>query len=167
MGTDSPREYKQVFAEDLNSNLFDLNLVLDSLETGEPILYLASGANKSIDSYGRFLVERVREFVRQKDLKASRLKIILFSDTDILEMRGDRMRLATDLVERLRDYFSDIENLNIMKEGFNFPTGLDRTNLLVFLSGSAELKLIQLYEDQIEMTRSHMIRANLPVEFIS
>jgi len=167
MGTDSPREYKQVFAEDLSSNLFDLNLVVDSLETGEPILYLASGANKSIEGYGRFLVERVREFVRLKDLKASRLKIILFSDTDILEMRGDRMRLATDLVERLRDYFSDIENMNIMKEGFNFPTGLDRSNLLVFLSGSAELKLIQLYEEQIEMTRSHMIRANLPVEFIS
>jgi hypothetical protein len=166
MGTDSPREYKQVFAEDLSANLFDLNLVLESLETGEPILYLASGANKSIESYGRFLVERVREFVRLKDLKAARLKIILFSDTDILEMRGDRLRLATDLVERLRDYFSDIDSMNVMKEGFNFPMGLDKTNLLVFMSGSAELKLMQLYEEQIEMTKSHMIRANLPVEFI-
>lgn len=165
MGTESPREYKQVFAEDLSANLFDLNLVLESLETGEPILYLASGANKSIESYGRFLVERVREFVRLKDLKAARLKIILFSDTDTLEMRGDRLRLATDLVERLRDYFSDIDSMNVMKEGFNFPMGLDKTNLLVFMSGSAELKLMQLYEEQIEMTRSHMIRANLPVEF--
>jgi hypothetical protein len=167
MATDSPREYKQVFAEDLSSNVFDLNLVLDSLETGEPILYLASGANKSIESYGRFLVERVREFVRLKDLKAARLKIILFSDTDILEMRGDRLRLALDLVERLRDYFSDIDSLNVMKQGFSFPMGLDKTNLLVFLSGSAELKLIQLYEEQIEMTKSQMIRANLPVEFIT
>jgi hypothetical protein len=167
MGTDSPREYKQVFAEDLSSNMFDLNLVLDSLETGEPILYLASGASKSIEGYGRFLVERVREFVRTKDLKASRLKIILFSDTDILEMRGERLRLASDLVERLRDYFSDIDSLNVMKEGFNFPTGLDKTNLLVFLSGSSELKLMQSYEEQIETTNSHMIRANLPVEFIS
>ena len=167
MATDSPRDYKQVFAEDLSSNLFDLNLILDSLETGEPILYLASGANKSIESYGRFLVERVREFVRLKDLKAARLKIILFSDTDILEMRGDKLRLATDLVERLRDYFSDIDSMNIMKEGFSFPMGLDKSNLLIFLSGSAELKLIQLYEEQIEMTRSHMIRANLPVEFVS
>jgi len=165
MGTESPREYKQVFAEDLSANLFDLNLVLESLETGEPILYLASGANKSIESYGRFLVERVWEFVRLKDLKAARLKIILFSDTDTLEMRGDRLRLATDLVERLRDYFSDIDSMNVMKEGFNFPMGLDKTNLLVFMSGSAELKLMQLYEEQIEMTRSHMIRANLPVEF--
>ena len=167
MGADSPREYKQLFSEDLSSNQFDLNLVLDSLETGEPILYLASGANKSIESYGRFLVERVREYVRLKDLKAARLKIILFSDADILEMRGDRLRLANDLVERLRDYFSDIDNLNIMKEGFSFPMGLDKTNLLIFLSGSAELKLMQLYEEQIEMTRSHMIRANLPVEFVA
>jgi hypothetical protein len=167
MGTDSPREYRQIFCEDLSSNQFDLNLVLDSLDNGEPILYLASGANKSIEAYGRFLVERVREFVRLKDLKASRLKIILFSDTDILEMRGDRLRLALDLVERLRDYFSDIDNLNVMKQDFSFPTGLDKTNLLVFLSGSVELRLMQLYEEQIEMTRSHMIRANLPVEFLS
>jgi hypothetical protein len=166
-GADSPREYKQVFAEDLSSDLFDLNLVLDSLETGDPILYLASGANKSIESYGRFLVERVREFVRLKELKAARLKIILFSDTDILEMRGDRLSLAADLLERLRDYFSDIDYMNVMKEGFNFPMGLDKTNLMVFLSGSAELKLMQLYEEQIEMTKSHSIRANLPVEFVS
>jgi hypothetical protein len=167
MGADSPREYRQLFSEDLSSNQFDLNLILDSLETGEPILYLASGANKSMEGYGRFLVERVREFVRLKDLKAARLKIILFSDADSLEMRGDRLRLAAELVERLRDYFSDIDNLNIMKEGFNFPMGLDKTNLLIFLSGSTELKLMQLYEEQIEMTKSHMIRANLPVEFIS
>jgi hypothetical protein len=166
MGADSPREYKQVFAEDLNSSLFDLNLILDSLETGEPILILASGANKSIESYGRFLVERVREFVRMMDLKAARLKILLFSDSDILEMRGERLKLATDLVERLRDYFSDIESLNVMKENFSLPTGLDKTNLLIFLSGGAELKLIQLYEEQIAMTRSHMIRANLSVEFV-
>jgi len=157
-GADSPREYKQVYAEDLNSSLYDLNLILDSLETG---------AKKSIESYGRFLVDRVREFVRTRELKAARLKIILFSDTDILEMRGDKLNLASDLVERLRDYFSDIEYLNIMKEGFTSPMGLDKTNLMIFLSGSAELKLLQLYEEQIQMTKSHMIRANLPVEFVS
>jgi hypothetical protein len=166
-GSDSPREYKQIFAEDLSSSLYDLNLVLESLETGDPILYLASGASKSIDSYGRFLVERVREYIRLKELKAARLKIILFTDTDILEMRGDKLSLAQDLVERLRDYFSDIEYMNVMKEGFNFPMGLDKTNLIVFLSGSAELKLMQLYEEQLEMTRSRMIRANLPVEFVA
>ncbi len=167
MGTDSPREYRQLFSEDLSSNQFDLNLILDSLETGEPILYLASGANKSMEGYGRFLVERVREFVRLKDLKAARLKILLFTDADALEMRGDRLRQASDLVERLRDYFSDIDNLNIMKENFTPPMGLDKTNLLIFLSGSTELKLMQLYEEQIQMTKSYMIRANLPVEFVA
>ncbi len=166
-GSDSPRDYKQVFCEDLSANTYDLSLVLESLETGDPILYLASGANKSIESYGRFLVERVREFVRVKEIKAARLKIILFSDTDILEMRGDKLRLAGDLVERLRDYFSDIDYLNIMKEGFAPPTGPDKTNLMIFLSGSAEMRLNQLFEEQITMAKSHMIRANLPVEFVT
>ena len=62
--TESPREYKQIYADDLGTSLYDLKLILESLETGDPLLYLASGANKSIESYGRFLVERVREFVR-------------------------------------------------------------------------------------------------------
>ena len=167
IGSESPREYKQIFAEDLNSNLYDLELILDSLDTGDPILYLASGSNKSIGSYSRFLLERVREFVKARELKASRLKIILFTDTDSLAMRGDKLSFATELVERLRDYFSDIEYLNIMKEGFTPPIGLDKTHLLIFLSGGAELKLMQLYEEQISMSRSHMIRANLPVEFVS
>lgn len=163
---DSPREYKQVFSEDFNSNNFDLNLILDSLETGDPMLYLASGASKSIESYSRFLVERVREFVRIKEIRAARLKIILYSDVDGLEIRGDRLRLAQDLVERLRDYFSDIEYLNVMKEGFAPPTGLDKTNLIIYLSGSVEHRLTQLYEEQITRSKSFVIRANLPVEFV-
>lgn len=167
LGTDSPRDYKQIFCEDLSSNSYDLSLILDSLEAGDPILYLASGANKSIESFGRFLVERVREFVKVKEIKAARLKIILFTDTDILEMRGDKLNLALELVERLRDYFSDIEYLNVMKEGFAPPTGPDKTNLMIFLSGSAELRLNQLYEEQITMAKSHMIRANLPVDFVT
>jgi hypothetical protein len=53
-----------------------------------------------------------------------------------------------------------------MKEGFSFPMGMEKTNLMVFLSGSAEQRLTQLYEDQISMTKSQIIRANLPVEFV-
>lgn len=167
LSSECPRDYKQIFCEDFNANNFDLGLILDTLETGDPILYLASGANKSIESYGRFLVERVREFVRAKEIKAARLKIILYSDTDSLEMRGDKLRLAQSLVERLRDYFSDIEYLNVMKEGFVPPTGLEKTNLIIYLSGSAELRLTQLFEEQITMARSHIMRANLPVEFVT
>jgi hypothetical protein len=167
LGAESPRDYKQVFCEDLSTNNFDLMLILDTLETGDPILYLASGANKSIESYGRFLVERVREFVRVKEVRAARLKIVLYSDADLLEMRGDRLRLAQNLVERLHDYFSDIDYLNIMKPNFSPPMGLDKTNLIIYLSGSAELKVSQLYEEQITMAKSHVMRANLPVEFVS
>jgi len=166
MGFDSPREYKQTYADDLSSGLFDLKLIVESVETGDPLLYLSSGSQKSIEGYSRFLVERIRELVRVKDLKAGRLKILLFSDTDPLEIRGDKLQMANSVLERLRDFFSDIEYLNIMKEGFTPPMGIDKTNLLVFLSGSSEQRVIQLYEEQIAMTKSHLIRANLPVEFI-
>jgi hypothetical protein len=166
LGYDSPREYKQIFADDLNSLLFDLKLLVESVETGDPMLYLSSGSLKSIEGYSRFLVERIRELVKSRDLKASRLKITLFTDTDALEMRGDKITMARGVQERLRDFFSDIEYLNIMKEGFSFPMGIDKINLMVFLSGSAEQKLTQLYEDQISMTKPQIIRANLPVEFV-
>jgi hypothetical protein len=167
LGEDSPREYKQVYAEDLTSGYFDLKLMINSLDAGDPLLYLGSGSMKSIESYSRFLVDRIRELVRQKDLKAARLRIILFSDTDSREMRGDKIRMAEDLSNRLRDFFSDIEYMNIMKQGFTLPMGIDKTNLMIFLSGSSEQKLTRLYEEQIEMTKSHVIRANLPVEFVS
>ncbi len=166
-GFESPREYKQVFADELSAGLHDLRVVVDSVETGDPFLYLGSGSLKSIEGYARFLVERIRELVKSRDLKAARLKIILFTDSDNLEMRGDRMSLANSVQERLQDFFSDIEYLNIMKEGFSFPTGVEKTNLMVFLSGSSEQRLTQLYEEQIAMTKSHMVRANLPVEFVS
>lgn len=165
-GYDSPREYKQIFADELETSIFDLRLVVESVETGDPILYLGSGSLKSIESYSRFLVDRIREFVKKGDLKASRLKISLFTDTDTLEMRGDKLSFVNALQERLRDFFSDIEYLNIMKPGFSLPVGIEKTNVMVFLSGGAELKLMQLYEDQIKMNKSYTIRANLPVEFI-
>jgi len=166
MGHDSPREYKQIFADDLSASICDLRIVFESLASGDPLLYLVSGSLKSVDGYTRFLVDRIREFVRLKELKAARLKILLFSDNDQLEMRGDKMGLANTILERLRDYYSDIEYLNIMKEGFTLPMGMDKTNLMIFLSGSCEQRLLQLYEEQISMTKTHIVRANLPVEFI-
>lgn len=166
LGVDSPRDYKQVFADDLSASVYDLKLLVESVETGDPMLYLGSGSLKSVEGYSRFLVERIRDLVKSKDLKASRLKITLFTDCDPLEMRGDRMIMARGVQERLRDFFSDIEYLNIMKENFSFPMGIDKTNLMVFLSGSAEQKFTQLYEEHISMTKSQVIRANLPVEFV-
>jgi hypothetical protein len=54
-----------------------------------------------------------------------------------------------------------------MKEGFAPPTGPEKVNLMIFLSGSAEMRLYQLYEEQITMAKSHMIRANLPIDFVT
>ncbi|MGI0085404.1 MAG: hypothetical protein ACREBQ_10015, partial [Nitrososphaerales archaeon] len=166
IGFESPREYRQVYADDLSSSLYDLKLVAESVEPGDPLLYLTSGSLKSVESYSRFLVDRIRELVRVKDLKASRLRILLFTDTDRLEIRGDRLNLANSMSEKLKDFFSDIEYLNIVKEGFTPPMGMEKTNLLIFLSGGSEQKILQLYEEQISMTNSRMIRANLPVEFV-
>ncbi|MHB8566655.1 MAG: hypothetical protein ACYC7D_08435 [Nitrososphaerales archaeon] len=167
MGFDCPREYKQIFSDDISGMLYDLRLVSKSLETGDPILYLVSGSLKSVESYARFLVERIRDFVRIKELKASRLRILLFTDSDQLEMRGDRISLGSSLQDKLRDFYSDIELLNIMKEGFTLPMGMEKINLMIFLSGSSEQRIMQLYEDQISMTKAHIIRANLPVEYVS
>src|SRR5207245_5180998 len=64
LATESPREYRQVYAEDLISSTFDLRIVINSLEAGDPFLYLGSGSLKSIESYPRFVVERIREVVR-------------------------------------------------------------------------------------------------------
>jgi len=84
------------------------------LETGDPSLYLVSGVLKSIDSYGKYLIDEIRRLMRVKELKASRTRVTLAWSVDRFEMRGDRLAMLTSLSDRLRDYIGDV---NIMSRG--------------------------------------------------
>lgn len=104
--------YKAVFLDKIIENLFDLRLVLGTLDTGDPSLYLTSGIIKSVDSYVKYLVGEIRQVMRENDLKASKTKVTIAWSVDKYEMRGERLATLNNIIHRLHDYIGDVNILN-------------------------------------------------------
>jgi len=104
--------YKGVYLDKIIENLFDLRLVLGTLDTGDPSLYLTSGIIKSMDSYVKYLVGEIRQVMRENDLKASKTKVTIVWSVDKYEMRGERLSILNSITHRLHDYIGDVNILN-------------------------------------------------------
>ncbi len=120
--------YKEVYLDTITENLFDLRLVLGTLDTGDPSLYLTSGILKSIDGYAKYLVDGIRQIMREKELKASKTRIIISWSIDKYEMRGDRLSVLDSIKDRLHDYIGDV---NILSKGeYVTQSGLGITRIM-------------------------------------
>ncbi|MDG7007623.1 MAG: hypothetical protein JRN06_05210 [Nitrososphaerota archaeon] len=98
-----------VYLDEFSKFLYELKAIQSSEETGESIAYLAGAALKSFDNYVRYVVDEAREVLKEKQLKASRTKISLLWSLDKYEMRGERLQVAENIQQRLRDYVTDVE----------------------------------------------------------
>lgn len=98
-----------VYVDEFSKYLFDLKTIQASDDTGESISYLAGAALKSLENYVRYVVDETRELLKEKELKASRTKISLLWSLDKYEMRGERLQMAENIQQRLRDYVTDVE----------------------------------------------------------
>ena len=101
------------YIDDLASFVYDLTAVQASEDVGEPLTYLAGAALRSLDNDVRYIVDESRELLREMQLKASRTKVLVAWTVDRFEMRADRMRTAEGLVERLRDYVTDVKQVQV------------------------------------------------------
>jgi hypothetical protein len=99
------------FIDDLASFVYDLTAVQASEDVGEPLTYMAGAALRSLENDVRYIVEETRELLREMQLKASRTKVLVAWTIDRYEMRADRLRTAEGLVERLRDYVTDVRHV--------------------------------------------------------
>jgi hypothetical protein len=99
------------YVDDLASRLYDLKVIQASEDIGEPVTYLAGAAVKSVENYVRYLVDETRDALREMQLKASRTKVMALWTYDKYEMRNDRFQIAQDVVQRLRDYVTDVQLL--------------------------------------------------------
>ncbi len=159
--------FKEYYVDDLCENLLDLRLLVTSVETGEPILYLASGCLKSAEGYVRFLVDEIRNVLKEKELKASKSRIILVWTRDEFGIRGDKGQMIDDLVERLHDYIGDIVNVNLSdgSTATNLPLSTEKTNVIItcsrldfksLTSGTSKLRAFS--------NNNLLLKANLSVE---
>jgi hypothetical protein len=98
------------YIDELASYLYDLAAIQSSEDVGEPITYLASAAIKGLENYVRYIVDQTREMLRDLQLKASRTKVVIAWTIDKYEMKADRLRTAEGMVERMRDYVTDVEH---------------------------------------------------------
>ena len=99
---------RDVFIDALSSQLLDLRLIVASLPSKEPLMHLASNILKIVEGFTKRFLEEVRELMKSLELKASRTRVILNWSVDRYEMRGDRLNIHQTLLERLRDYVSDV-----------------------------------------------------------
>jgi len=96
------------YVDQLASLIYDLTAIQSSEDVGEPIMYLAGAAVKSIENYERYVVEETRDLLRELQLKASRTRVLVAWSADKYEMRADRLSTAQSLTEKLRDYVTDV-----------------------------------------------------------
>ncbi len=100
------------YIDQLASLVFDLTAIQSSEDVGEPITYLAGAAVKSLENYERYVVEETRDLLRELQLKASRTRVLVAWSADRYEMRADRLSTAQSLTQKLRDYVSDVRQVD-------------------------------------------------------
>ena len=94
---------------------------------GEPITYLAGAAVKSVENYERYVVEETRDLLRELQLKASRTRVLVAWSADKYEMRADRLATALSLTEKLRDYVTDVRQVDVRSRTDDIIDGYKHT----------------------------------------
>jgi hypothetical protein len=101
-----------LYIDDLSRGLFEVQLLMESLQQGDPLLHFAAGAMRSLSSYMKILESFIRLQVRNKGLKAIRSRILVLWSVDQYEMKAEKARLLSILLAELREVFGEVEYWN-------------------------------------------------------
>ena len=101
--------FTDVFLDDISNGLYDLRAISSSLTGAGPLMYLVNGTIKATEGYIKYVIDRIRNTLKDRELKASRIKVIVAWGLDVNEMRGDKIELMYSLESKLKDYIGDVE----------------------------------------------------------
>jgi hypothetical protein len=101
--------FSDVFLDEISNGLFDLRAISSTLTGAGPLMYLVNGTIKATESYVKYMIDRIRDTLKNRDLKASRIKVVVAWGLDLNEMRGDKIELMYALESKLKDYIGDVE----------------------------------------------------------
>jgi hypothetical protein len=156
-------QLREIYLDDVVYKLLDLAIISATLKSGDPFLYLATGAVKSVQAYIKQLVEEVRQVPKRRGFKASKTTIYLLWPMDIYEMRGSRQEALQGLATRLRDYVAEVQPVQSVNEwSLTFPG--DRFNLLVACSKEAVAPARAQLAEQKALADVALFKANLALE---
>ncbi|HME18909.1 MAG TPA: hypothetical protein VKF15_04145 [Nitrososphaerales archaeon] len=151
----SLQKASETYVDEFAKYIYDLKAIQGSDETGESISYLAGATIKSLENYVRYIVDETREVLKEKELKASRTKISLTWTLDKYEMRGERLQMAENIQQRLKDYVTDVEVLpgSRVKGGSEALDPLKHNVVIVCSREDSEsVKLAKKGRRNVEMT---------------
>jgi hypothetical protein len=103
------RTFSDLYIDDIANGLYDLRAIGSSLGGAGPLMYLVNGSIKGTEGYIKYLIDKIREELKTRDLKASRTKVSIAWTLDPNEMRGDKIDLLSSLESKLKDYIGDVE----------------------------------------------------------
>ncbi|MFQ6134890.1 MAG: hypothetical protein ACE5KU_03630 [Nitrososphaerales archaeon] len=163
--------YREVYLDKVTENLFDLRLILGTLDTGDPSLYLTSGVLKSVDGYVKYLVDEIRRVMREMGLKASKTKVTLAWSVDRYEMRGDRLAALSSITDRLHDYIGDVNLLNggeyITQAGIGFTRimpDINKVDIVVICSEQDYKYASKVFNLEDKRSNTVVLKADLLVD---
>lgn len=103
------RAFSDLYIDDIANGLYDLRAIGSSLAGAGPLMYLVNGSIKGTEGYIKHLIDKIRDVLKKRDLKASRTKVAIAWTLDPNEMRGDKIELLSSLESKLKDYIGDVE----------------------------------------------------------
>lgn len=148
------RSFPDVFLDDLSNGLYDLRAISSSLTGAGPLMYLVNGTIKATEGYMKYIIDRIRDTLKSRDLKASRTKVVVAWTLDLNEMRGDRIDLMYSLESKLKDYIGDVE----LKYGPIFELYPSDKTMIIIACSKKDLDNIQTKNNQV--SESIIMQAN-------
>jgi len=119
------------YLDDLADGLHDIKNIVSSLQSGDPLLYIASGVLRGIEGYSRYLTDELKALMKEKELKASRTDVTLGWNLDRFEIRGEKILLRELLIERIGDLVGDVGS----PIGVEYGTSSEKVARMPIVSG--------------------------------
>ncbi|MDW8044828.1 MAG: hypothetical protein RMJ31_03535, partial [Nitrososphaerota archaeon] len=113
-----------------------------------------------------YLIDELRKFIKARELKTSKMKIVLLWSLDQFEARGDRLMTLKSMVERFKDYISDTIPISRKDEWANLIQPTDRTYIIITCSKQDFEATLKMVKDKT-LPGGFILKANMPIEWIT
>jgi hypothetical protein len=152
----------KIYLDDIAQGYYEMQLFSETLQHGETLYHFATGALKAVSGYTHTLGSYLRNYARERGLKAIRSKILLVWSHDKSEMKGERSKLLSLILGSLREVFGDVESWNPAEQTDDKkrPSNLERYQMIVPCS-QTDLKLCKSF--MRGDTGQSIITASVPV----
>jgi len=84
-----------------------MHMLANSMENSI-LVHMVNNCIRSIEGYSKHLVDRIRQFLKRNEIRASRTRVLITWSIDSNSMRNDKMITLTSLASKLRDYIGEV-----------------------------------------------------------